>query len=98
MAGRGGIRGLAVAVPAAPLIIGVAGAVWLWWAMGHWGDDAADGPGSTGTAIACAQAMEFARASRSGWTGAGWTRGWPPPSRRGRSTGASSVRFVAHDA
>ncbi|MFE9633327.1 hypothetical protein [Streptomyces sp. NPDC006463] len=59
--GMGATRGLALAVLAAPLAIGIGGAVWLWLAPDNWAD-ASDGPESH-TKVSCAQAMAFARAS-----------------------------------
>ncbi|MGW8778651.1 hypothetical protein ACWGNM_11285 [Streptomyces sp. NPDC055796] len=61
MAGRGGISWLAVAVLAAPLVVGIAGLVCLWLVLGAWADHPDPREGRTGTD--CAQALRFARGS-----------------------------------
>lgn len=52
------LRVLAVSAPAAALVIGLGGAIWLWTAPGDRGD-AGKGPEGSHE-VTCAQAMEFA--------------------------------------
>lgn len=62
MAIQGTLRVLGVSTLAAPLVIGIGGAIWLWVALSGWAEAGKDSPGPENSGgVACAPALAFAR-------------------------------------